>query len=161
MARRKYISLNGLDEVSIFPFHIYTSQRRCMRLPFPGDIRWGLKSAMTEGSVFMASWALIAVSPYLSHRLEQWLPTFLMPCLIQFHTVWRPPTMTFLLLILRDCDFATIMSCNVNIWYGTPEKGSFDPSAVTHKLRTAGLEPLFNLSQPPLSLIYLRHDLVR
>jgi hypothetical protein len=43
-------------------------------------------------------------------------------------------------LILLTCNFATAMSCSVNIWFVTAGKGSFDPKGViTHRIRTAPL----------------------
>jgi hypothetical protein len=34
-----------------------------------------------------------------------------------FHVVVTPPTIKLFLLLLHDCNCATVMNCNVNIWY--------------------------------------------
>ena len=52
------------------------------------------------------------------HVLEQWSPTF--PMLWPFNTIPHvvvTPNNKIILLLLYNCNFASIMNCNVNIWY--------------------------------------------
>ena len=54
----------------------------------------------------------------LRMRLEQWFSTFLM--LWPFSTVpyvMVIPTVTGFLLLLHNCNFATVMDCNINIFW--------------------------------------------
>jgi hypothetical protein len=51
-------------------------------------------------------------------NLEQWFSTFLMlqPFNTAPHGVVTPPTIRLFLLRLRSCNFATVVSHNVNIY---------------------------------------------
>jgi hypothetical protein len=70
---------------------------------------------------------LKAIKPYSSSQLSQCCNP-----LIQFLMMWWPPTIKLFLLLLHNCNFATVMNHNVNTLYATP-KG----------LQPTGWEPLF------------------
>lgn len=57
---------------------------------------------------------------------------------------WHPiPTIKFLLLLLHSCSFAAVMTHNVNIWYATPRKGSFEPPQRGHDPKVENCCPKF------------------
>ena len=92
--------------------------------PYCWDLTGG--NLREEGLIFTYS---------LWRDVEQWSPTFLMYWLSSTvpHVV-IPPTRTLLFLLLHNWNSATVMSHNVSdmqdIWYATPEKGSFEPQGV-------------------------------
>jgi hypothetical protein len=79
--------------------------------------------------------------------LQQWFLTFLMlwPFNTVPHVVVTCPTIQLSLLLLYNCNFATVWNHNLNIWYAgwpyvTLGKGSLDSTGV----RPTGWEPLCN-----------------
>ena len=79
--------------------------------------------------------------------LVQWFSTFLM--LRFFNAVPQvvvTPNHNIILLLLPNCNFATVMNCHVTICFlmvlGDIAKGLFDhpKRVVTHRLRTTGLK---------------------
>lgn len=75
---------------------------------------------------------------WYGHSITQWVSTFLMlQPLNQFLMLGWPPKHNIILLLLHDCNFATDMNHNVNIWYATPVKGLL----THHRLKTDGRVP--------------------
>ena len=83
-------------------------------------------------------WSLQILREFiLALSLDQCLSSFLMR---QPFTTYSSssPNHKIIPLLLHNCNFATVKSCNVNICYAGPVKGSFDPKGVvTHRLGTA------------------------
>lgn len=51
--------------------------------------------------------------------LAEWFSTFLMlPSFIQFFMLWGPPTIKLFLLLLYNCNCATVVNYSVNIYAG-------------------------------------------
>jgi hypothetical protein len=75
------------------------------------------------------------------HHLEHWFSTFLMlwPFNIVLHVVVTQ-TIKLFCCYFQNCNFATVMNYNINIWCASPVEWWFGHQKVsTHRLRTTAL----------------------
>jgi len=75
--------------------------------------------SMEAGAAVAPRWTLDQTLCFC--HLDQWFPTFLM--LWPVPHVALTPKHNVISLLLHNCNFATVMNCNINIWGEVLPKG--------------------------------------